>query len=91
MNSSFVSSLGTCSGKLRLKVSFPAAGIRNCDAVVLVGSAVQYRPPEFPVFVWIVGVGPEHLAEAEISGIVKAERELLVEVVTEPLVDEHLG
>jgi hypothetical protein len=34
-------------------------------------------------------VGPEYLAESEISGIVIAERELPVEVVAEPLVDEH--
>ena len=32
---------------------------------------------------WVVGVGPEHLAETEISGIVIAERELLVEVVAD--------
>jgi hypothetical protein len=36
-------------------------------------------------------MGPEHLAKAEIRGIVIAERKLLVEVVAKPLVDEHSG
>lgn len=54
-------------------------------------SGVRHRAPEFQVLVWVVGMGPEHLAKAEIRGIVIAERKLLVEVVAKPLVDEHSG
>ena len=38
INSSFVSSFGACRGRLRLKASWPAGVILNCDAIVFVGS-----------------------------------------------------
>jgi len=36
-------------------------------------------------------MSPENLTEAEFGGIVIAERELFVEIVCEPLIDEHPG